>query len=65
MVTKSGKHHFKCDFSTVLQDGTLAYRCEDWTFTATDAEAYIQRSKAAYAAHNIRAVFENLIDLDA
>lgn len=65
MITKSGKHHYKCDFSTYLRDGTLEYRREGFTFIARDAGDYIQRSKDAYAAHDITAVFENLIDLDA
>lgn len=65
MITKSGKHHFRCDFSTYLPDGTLAYKCEGWTFTTADADAYMQKLKAEYGAHQITAAFENLVDLDS
>lgn len=64
MVTKSGRHHFSCKLSTYLADGTLAYSCENYTFTSFDADDYIKRSADSYAADGIRAVYENVIDLD-
>lgn len=65
MVTKTGKRHFKCDFRTYLEDGTLAYECLDWTFTTKDANAYMRDLIHAYGIHGIRLEMTNVVDLDA
>jgi hypothetical protein len=64
MVTKTGKHHFKCDFRTFLSDGTLAYECIDWAFTTKDADAYMQKLIREYGAKGIRAELTNIEQMD-
>ena len=65
MVTKTGKRHYTCTFSTYHKDGTLLYRCLNNTFTTANVKEYIRKSVESYAAHGIRAEYTDLIDLDA
>lgn len=62
MVTKSGKHHYTCEFRLYEPDGTLIYEDKHYTFVTKDPEEYIRSHKAGYIHR--RAEFTHIIDLD-
>lgn len=63
MVTKSGKHHFTCEFRLYEPDGTLIYEDRHYTFVTKDPDEYIYKHRVGYIHR--RAEFTNVIDLDA
>ena len=64
MKTKTGKSHFRCEFSTYNSSGELKYENLDHRFTALNAHDYIHRVMKRYEKHGYTAEFKNVVNLD-
>lgn len=62
MVTKSGKHHYTCEFRLYESDGTLIYEDRHYTFVTKDPMEYIRKHETGYTHR--RAEFTHIVDLD-
>lgn len=63
-TTKSGRHHYKCEFRLYNSSGNLTYENVEHKFTAINGIEHITRNVKRYAAHGMTAVFANVVDLD-
>ncbi len=54
---------YKCEFKTFSSDGKLSFSDNEHIFRTRDIEKYVEKTKARYANHKMRAEFLNITEV--